>query len=336
MARTCRRWFTVLSFSVFALALLTLMFRCGADDVQLEAPGQDSLAAPAPAEFDVLTYNVQARPWLDDAEEKLPKIAARLKGHDIVCIQECFQRHDLLWQAEGYPNKLYFGRLSAGWKLANSGLSTLTRLPVSGYEMTHYNRVGEFQNAIACKGILLTRCVVNGMPLDVYNTHMEAGDTNAAHDARDAQAAQVVEWVNRNSPVNHNVILVGDFNMGPRIAGRTLKITAITPMKLDLQRRTEAFQRMRDELHLRDAFDELFGPVRHDIERVLFRPAEGCEITPLASKHLEDFQREDGLGLSDDAPHSLHSSESLPRTSDSMPSGGRMCQDDQRVRFRLL
>jgi hypothetical protein len=94
---------------------------------------------------------------LDDAAGKLPRISPLLNGYDVVAVQECFQRHDLLWSKAEFPNKVYFGRLAAPWKLANSGLSILTRLPMGETLMEHYRDVGELQNLVASKGVLLVR-----------------------------------------------------------------------------------------------------------------------------------------------------------------------------------
>ncbi len=116
---------------------------------------------------------------LDHPEEKFPKISPLLNAYDVVLIQECFVRHDLLWAQANFPNKAYFGRPAPG-KGVNSGLSVLTRLPMGEVINEHYRDAGELQDRIASKGILLVRMQVGGMPLDVYDTHMEAGNTSAA------------------------------------------------------------------------------------------------------------------------------------------------------------
>lgn len=294
--------------TVVVLAGVIALVRSGGDVVSRDLPKSsgNSPAPAAPFEFQALIYNVQARPWLDDAKEKLPKISPLLNGHDIVGIEECFQQYELLWGQAEYPNKAYFGSLSYPWKLANSGLSVLSKLPMGDVEMEHYRKQGEFQNRIASKGILLTRLDAGGFPLDFYLTHMEAGDRPEAQVARMAQAKQVVEFVTKHSPKEHAVLLAGDFNMMPLRPSKAPKdySPAHFSDEADLAGRTAAFQVMFEGLGLRDASDELFGPVRDDIERFLFRaPAGGkMEALSLGQDH-EHFKRPNGSSLSDGSPY---------------------------------
>jgi hypothetical protein len=89
------RWAgVVLAVVVCAVAGL-LFFRRGADIV-VRADAGTPTAPAGDTTFRIVSFNVQARPFLDDAAEKLPQIAERLVGYDIVAIQECFQRPELL------------------------------------------------------------------------------------------------------------------------------------------------------------------------------------------------------------------------------------------------
>lgn len=305
-----KKWLTGSAALVATLLCVILLVRSGGDEVVRGLP--DTAAAPSPAkpsgafEFSAIIYNVQARPWLDDAREKLPKISPLLNGYDIVGIEECFQRHPLLWAEADYPNKVYFGRLSYPWKLANSGLSVLTALPMGEVEMEHYRKQGEFQNRIASKGIVLTRLNAGGYPLDFYLTHMEAGDRGEAQVARMEQALQVVDFVKRHSPETHAVLLAGDFNMMPLRPAKTPKeySPAHFTDEADLKGRTAAFQTMYEGLNLRDASDELYGPVRDDIERFLFRAPTGAKMEALSlEQDHQHFKRSDGSPLSDGSPY---------------------------------
>jgi len=256
-------------------------------------------------DFSILTYNLQSRPFLDDAGEKLPKISPLLNGYDIIAVQECFQKHELLWAQADFPNKAYFGDLSAYWKLANSGLSMMSRLPVADVQMHHYAHVGEFQNYVASKGIMLLSLNVNGLTLDVYNTHMEAGDTEAAHKARRGQEQEVIEFVSTHSPPEHSVILCGDFNMGPHRAGKAFKEYAPNHYsdEHDMEERTATFEQMREGLNLLDVHDVLLGRIDDGIERFLYREGTRHKLTPLyIFQNDNDFNRADGTPLSDGVP----------------------------------
>lgn len=283
-----------------------ILFRWGHDDIVLGLPHTDGDTARVTTAFSIITYNVQCRPWLDDAREKLPKIAPLLRDYDIVALQECFQQHHLLWAGTPHPNKVRFGRLAHPFKLADSGLALLSRLPVGAVATEHFSRQGELQNRVASKGIALMRVHTGGWTIDVYNTHMEAGGRPEAQPARMAQALQVVDFVTRHSPPAHAVILCGDFNMMPLRPEK--RPEEYSPGHFDsvddLRGRTAAFQAMFEGLGLRDASDELFGPTRDDIERFLFRAPEGARMTAITlDQDTTRFRREDGSHLSDGSPY---------------------------------
>jgi endonuclease/exonuclease/phosphatase family metal-dependent hydrolase len=268
-------------------------------------PAEKAPAAAKPAEFTIASYNVQARPGLDRPEEKLPLISPLLNRFDVVLIQECFTRHDLLWAGNDFPNRAYFGRLAGEDRLVGSGLSIMNRLPMGEVEMVHFRDVGEFQNRLASKGVLMARLIVAGVSVDVYTTHMEAGASKEAHTAQMGQARQMIEIINRHSPPEHAVILMGDFNIGPRREGKPWR--ADSPghyfSEEDMLARTAAFEVMRSGLSLRDAADEIHGPKDEGIERLLFREGTRCRIEPLSCEvDAKNFRRADGNRLSDGSP----------------------------------
>ncbi|KAJ6256863.1 hypothetical protein Dda_8733 [Drechslerella dactyloides] len=51
--------------------------------------------------------------------------------------------------------------------------------------------------------------------IDIYNTHMQAGNTRGEHSARHAQSVQLGQFIAQNSFRASAVILGGDLNMGP-------------------------------------------------------------------------------------------------------------------------
>lgn len=279
------------------------------DDVIRGLPVPETATPAQPTEISIASYNVQARPLLDHPEEKFPQMSPLLNAYDLVLIQECFVRHDLLWAAADFPNKVYFGRPAKG-KGINSGLSVLTRLPMGETASEHYRDAGELQDRIASKGILLVRLQVGGMPLDVYDTHMEAGNSPAAQQARRKQAEQVVEFVKKNSPPEHALILMGDFNMGPLRPGKAWRDYAPNHYvsEEDLQGRTSAFEIMRKGLALQDAADVLHEKKAQKdsddgIERLLYRDGTQVHVEPLSCAFdNERFRRPDGSRLSDGSP----------------------------------
>jgi len=300
--RMFRRIAIVVVLVPLALAITILLLRRGADEIVLGLPA-DAAVPPAATEFTLASYNVQARPYLDEAAVKLPQISPKLNAFDVALIQECFERNDLLWSEAEHPNKVYFGRLDVPWRPVGSGLSALSRLPVSGVEHVHFRASGEFQNRLASKGVQLVRLVVGGMPVDVYNTHMEAGDRPEAHTARDAQAREMAAFVKAQSPESHAVILTGDFNMGPK------QDRPYDPDRRghystaeDRDKRAASFAIIVDSLGVRNAQIDLDGEIKEDIEHFLYRDGNGVKLTPLSLARDDTFADANGHRLSDGAP----------------------------------
>ena len=74
---------------------------------------------------------------------------------------------------------------------------------------------GWFERSFDCwatKGALRLRVrLENGAELDVYNTHLDAGQTESAIDVRQRQLSHLVRWIDRESP-GRAVVVAGDFN----------------------------------------------------------------------------------------------------------------------------
>lgn len=255
-------------------------------------------------QFNVLTYNVQMRPVLDNNKYKAPRISRRLNRYNIVSLQESFSEKKRLMQFATHPFKAHYMDKRHMFSLADSGLSTLSRFPILLTKKEHYRSYAGLSDSVASKGILLTRLDVNGQVLDLYNTHMQAGSSDKENFARLDQAAQVIEFVNTHSPSTHSVMLLGDFNMGPFRPGKAY--ADYSPLSYDNERdmllRTNSFQLIVDYLGLTDMKDSLFDP-KDDIERIYFRSGCGAHIKATGfHEDYEQFKDEARNDLSDSKP----------------------------------
>jgi endonuclease/exonuclease/phosphatase family metal-dependent hydrolase len=259
--------------------------------------------SPVDLTFSLLSYNTQTRPYLDDPAFKLPRIAPLLADYDVVGLQELFTEPQLLTDVTSFSSEVLFEERATLDAIVGSGLATLTSFPVTAVEKEHFRKPGELQNLIASKGVLLTRLDVEGVVVDVYETHMAAGAEPETVDARMDQAAQVAEIVARYSTPDHVVIVHGDFNMSP---SRNKPFDAYEPAHYadaaDMEHRTAAYDLMAHGLGTRDVIDEL-GPQNDDIHRVLWRDATNARLEPLSLKReRERFRDETGAPLSDSPP----------------------------------
>ena len=248
------------------------------------------------AEFTIMTYNVQARPLFDDSKQKFKFISPLMNAYDICAFQECFKDHHLLWEATEHPVKLYHATLKHPFKVVGSGLSILGKFPLEKTDGINFDSQGDGQNRPASKGVLMARFLVQGMPVDVYTTHIAAGKHEASMRAKFEQSDEIIRFINQTSPPENAVILLGDFNMRPSRGPEDREANKNNPKVM-------GFDYLVKGLNLRDASDEINGPVGTEIDRILFRPGNGQTMTPLRWQHDgPEFYGPDGEPLSDHEP----------------------------------
>ncbi len=294
----------------FAFGLLTAIV-AGSSACTSEA-GEHELGASSSAlhegqTFAVLTYNVQSRPVLDSATSthRNDSISRLLNNYDIAAVQESFVKTDILFAHAGHQTKTVFNDRRHFWSLTGSGLATLAKFPLGAMQTQHYHAVAGIADSVASKGILLTRLLIDGMHVDLYDTHMQAGASEKENSARFDQADELIAFVNQHSSTKDSVLIVGDFNMGPARPGKPYE--AFSPNhyanEWDMKFRTGVFQRVIDTLGMQFLSD-VMRPDRPDyIEGILFRAGCGNELTPVSyATHEHVFRDEQGASLSDSTP----------------------------------
>lgn len=292
-----RWWFVTLAVLVLLSAAALWIRTMGGVEVVVDEEALQGLTnKPGPAEFTILTYNVQARPVFDDSKHKFKYISPLLNRFDICAFQECFKDHYRLWEEATHPVKTYHAALKHPFELVTSGLSILGKFPLKETDGIHFADEGDGQNWPASKGVLMARFDVNGMPLDVYTTHIAAGRHEASMRAKFAQGDDIIRFIGEKSPANHSVILLGDFNMRPSRGPDDKEAYKDNP-------KVTGFDRIVSILGMRDASDEINGPTGTEIDRILFRPGEGHTMRVLNWQHDDPaFYDPEGKPLSDHEP----------------------------------
>ena len=291
-----RRWLQILLIGLVLFAG-GLWWRIGGIEVVLDEEFLKTLPTTGnAAEFTILTYNVQARPFFDDSKQKFKYISPLLNDYDICAFQECFNDHRLLWEATEHPVKLYHATLRHPFKVVGSGLSILGKFPLEKADGINFVSQGDKQNWPASKGVLMAHFMVHGMPVDVYTTHIAAGRRAASMEAKFEQGDEIIQFIKQTSPPENAVILLGDFNMRPSRGAEDREENKDNP-------RVMGFDHLVEALNFRDASDEINGPVGTEIDRILFRPGNGQTMTPLSWQHDDPkFYDPDGKPLSDHEP----------------------------------
>ena len=308
---------TVAVLIVLSVAFWGIRSMVGGVVVVEEAlPGDgDYYEEELPVEFTVATYNIQGRPVIDDTQGKFPEIGRRSNRFDIVGFQECFVNYDYLWRTLNHPVKVFDGTFRGITKPVGSGLSTVGSFPLNEVVQMHFSSKGELQNRPASKGILLVRFDIGGHNVDVYNTHMEAGSSEDAQEARWLQVEELVGFVADNSPPEHSVIFLGDFNMSPlrdyhdddTVTSRQLGFQAMMDgLGEGFYDASDEVQGVPDPETVGEGDPAWFRSGVENVDRVLYRAGQGASLIPLQWERLrEEFRDDEGNYLSDHDPISV-------------------------------
>jgi len=203
-------------------------------------------------ELSVLTYNVEGLSWparsgrgpqLGEIGRRLAAMRAEGRAPDVVLFQEMFSGPAKKALADsGYPaiaggprrmtpagpatreklpgrTRWLLGEL--GLKLTSSGLAIASRYPLLDQRVEAYGRRScAGIDCLANKGIMLVRLGIPGVPVpvDLYNTHMNARGASKAANVRNAaahdrQALEASFFIRRTHEPAHPLVFGGDFNM---------------------------------------------------------------------------------------------------------------------------
>ena len=249
-----RRYFRTLTIASAALALgacgpkppLRVMACDAAPPLTVVEEGESRAAT-----LSVLTYNLEGLGWparrgrareLREIGERLAAMHGEGAAPDVVLFQEMFSSAaKRAVAASGYPaiapgprrttppkaaNGPMPGRAKplkgeVGIRLLGGGLAIASRYPIVETEVEAFGRraCAGF-DCLANKGVMLARIHLPGVPVpvDIYNTHMNARIASGVREARnlEAHARQAVaasDFIARTEDPAHPLIFGGDFNM---------------------------------------------------------------------------------------------------------------------------
>lgn len=182
-------------------------------------------AAPVRTTFTVTCYNthlfgqdiIPGLPrWKDDERAAYIGLVTLAETTDVYVMQEVWDP-DLFASirvTSGYPSGFY-GADKDGLNPLNSGLFTMSRLPLSSGAQVIYDEENGTTEALASKGFTRVRLSKDGFPITLYNTHTQSGDSDDDKAARAAQLNQLAGdiIVHRLFHPDDIVIVAGDFNV---------------------------------------------------------------------------------------------------------------------------
>ncbi|WFE27906.1 jacalin-like lectin [Solwaraspora sp. WMMD791] len=158
----------------------------------------------------VLTYNVAGLPaWLSSGNPAVNTrpIGQRIGAYDVVHVQEDFNYHADLYAANDHPHRTP----TSGGVPFGDGLNTLSHYPYSDLTRVRWNTCNG-TDCLTPKGFTRTRIrLAEGVHVDFYNAHPNAGSTDADLAARRANISQLTAYILANSAGNA-VVVAGDTN----------------------------------------------------------------------------------------------------------------------------
>ncbi|MFF1768350.1 jacalin-like lectin [Streptomyces sp. NPDC058249] len=275
------------------------------------------LAATAPAAaaadsgtFSVLTYNVAGLPEsLSSAstprDTSTTEIGRRTAPYDIVDVQEDFNYHAYLYSTDTHP----YRTATSGGAGVGSGLNTVSAYAWDGddFERVRWNDCQyDSGDCLTPKGFTFMReRLAEGVYVDFYNLHTNAGTNDGDLAARAANLAQLTSFIDTHSAGNA-VVVMGDTNTRYTRSGDTIAEFAaaggLTDAWVELIRGGTPPAKGSDAL-VCDHTGATVPNTCEVVDKVLYRGSKlvTLDATSYNNEHAR-FLTSDGLMLSDHDP----------------------------------
>ncbi|HEX7301842.1 jacalin-like lectin [Lentzea sp.] len=178
-------------------------------------------ALPTTGTFSVLSYNVAGLPeGLSSGNPRVntPVISRRIGRYDVVHVQEDFNYHAALYAGDDHP----FRTPTSGGVPFGDGLNTLSSYPYSELTRDKWDRCNG-TDCLTPKGFTFSRVrFAEGVYVDFYNVHSNAGTAEADLAARRANITELSRAITANSAGNA-VVVAGDTNTRYTRAGDNIR-----------------------------------------------------------------------------------------------------------------
>lgn len=276
-------------------------------------------AAADSGTFNVLTYNVAGLPEAISSaptprESATPEIGRRIAAYDIVNVQEDFNHHAALYSTDTHPHRT----ATSGGAGIGSGLNTVSNYAWDGddVERVRWNDCQfDSGDCLTPKGFTFLReRLAEGVYVDFYNVHTNAGTNDGDLAARAANLSQLSAFIQTHSTGNA-VVVMGDTNTRYTRSGDTIAefgaAGGLTDAWVQLIRGGVAPAKGSDAL-VCDQTGTTVPNTCEVVDKVLYRGSKLVTLNATAyhNEHSR-FLTSDGLMLSDHDPISVGFSWSL-------------------------
>lgn len=239
----------------------------------------------------LLSYNVAGLPQIISSVNPVAntiQISPHLNGYELVLVQEDFAYHPDLSSAAIHP---YQSTPQTGVStLVNDGLNRFSDSSFTDFSRSKWNDFHGIFNSgsdgLSSKGFSVARhSLDNGVVIDVYNLHCDAGRGSGDKNARQSQLNQLKLFVQSFS-AGKAIIMAGDTNLKASDADDEAMLVAF----------------MQD-LGLTASARHL-GITPDLIDRVMVRSSQTIKLEPIQWRKASEFVNSNGDPLSDH--HAVH------------------------------
>ncbi|KAL4929168.1 endonuclease/exonuclease/phosphatase family protein [Aspergillus undulatus] len=181
--------------------------------------------------FNILSFNVAGLPEIingndvpGDKTENTEIIGERFSeyDYDIIHVQEDFNYHAALYSTDTHP----YRTATSGGVPFGSGLNTLANFDWIDFERVKWETCSNASGAdcLTPKGFTVMRVKVDeGVYVDCYNLHADAGSEDEDVTARSANLQQVADYIATNS-IGNAVLVFGDTNARYTSSGENIRV----------------------------------------------------------------------------------------------------------------
>ncbi|GAA2515693.1 jacalin-like lectin [Winogradskya humida] len=268
-----------------------------------------SPASAATGTFSVLSYNIAGLPeGLSSAptprQSSTTTIGRRIAAYNLVTVQEDFNYHSYLYAEDAHP----YRTPTSGGAGIGSGLNTLSgnAYDVDDFERGRWNSCQlDSGDCLTPKGYTFQRVrLAEGVYVDVYNLHTNAGTTSGDQTSRADNLAQLTSVIATHSAGNA-VIVMGDTNTRYTRAADTIRgfvsANGLTDAWVQLIRAGSAPAAGSDALVCDPAATT---NACETVDKVLYRGSRLVNLSATAfnNEHAKFLETSSGLMLSDHDP----------------------------------
>ncbi|KAB8239285.1 hypothetical protein ETB97_007095 [Aspergillus alliaceus] len=191
-----------------------------------------ALAATS-GQFDVLSMNVAGLPAIFNGNEVPGDKTTNSEAmgtkfteydYDVINVQEDFNYHASIYKTDKHP----YRTATSGGAGIGSGLNTLANYPWIDFERVKWATCSDASGAdcLTPKGFTSMRVRFDeGVYVDFYNLHADAGSETKDVEARSANLQQLADYIGTNS-VGNAVLVFGDTNARYTSAGENTRVFA--------------------------------------------------------------------------------------------------------------